>query len=216
MNEIHLRDGKLEIKGRRIHNYYDSKAKEFRDYLTLVETLPEPERKDLEKVEKSLRELGVAIEIDLPSTNPDWPTVAGCMNAVFRAPGESMTGIVPSFWRTYFALKEGRPQELPKPTVAKPERMAPGGSITPPHVVISPDPAYAEDARKEKYQGTSLLRMIVAEDGSVRDLQVLLPLGLGLDEKAVEAVSTWKFEPARRAGQPVAVLIEIEVTFRLQ
>jgi protein TonB len=57
--------------------------------------------------------------------------------------------------------------------------------------------------------------MVVAEDGSVRDLQILTPLGLGLDEKAVDAVKTWKFEPARRGDQPVAVIIAVEVDFKL-
>lgn len=215
VNEIHLRDGKLQVQGRRLHLYYDSKTKEFRDYLTVIENLPPPDRKGLEEVEKSLRELGVRIEIDLPSANPDWPIVAGCMNAVFRAPGEPMAHIVPPYWRLYFAQKDGLPQEVPKPTVAKTEHVPLNGTVTPPSVVFNPSPAYADDARKSKYQGTSRLHMIVAEDGSVHDLQIVLPLGLGLDEKAVDAVSTWKFEPARKGGQPVAVVIEIEVDFRL-
>ena len=215
VNDVQLREGKLRVHGRRLHLYYDSSSKDFRDYLTVIENLPEPERQKLQDEEKSLLEFAVEIDIDLPSTPLDWPTLANAMNAVFRAPGESMTSIVPEYWRVYFARKEGRPQEMPRLSAAKIEVVKPGGPVTPPVVTFHPDPSYEEQARKSKYQGTSVVRMVVAEDGSVRDLQILTPLGLGLDEKAVDAVKTWKFEPARRGDQPVAVIIAVEVTFKL-
>jgi TonB family protein len=215
VNDVQLHEGKLRVQGRRLHLYYDSSSKDFRDYLTVIENLPEPERQKLHEAEKSLLELAVEIDIDLPTTPLDWPTLANSMNGVFRAPGESMTSIVPEYWRLYFAQKEGRPQEMPKLSAAKIEVVKPGGPVTPPVVTFHPDPSYEEQARKSKYQGTSVLRMVVAEDGSVRDLQILTPLGLGLDEKAVDAVKTWKFEPARRGDQPVAVIIAVEVDFKL-
>ncbi len=52
-------------------------------------------------------------------------------------------------------------------------------------------------------------------DGKPRDVKVARSLGLGLDEKAIEAVNQWKFEPAKKDGKPVAVAINVEVTFRL-
>ena len=57
--------------------------------------------------------------------------------------------------------------------------------------------------------------LVVDATGVPRDLQVQRPLGLGLDEKAVERISTWKFEPGRKDGQAVAVKINVEVSFRL-
>ena len=215
VNDVQVHEGKLRVQGRRLHLYYDSSSKDFRDYLTAIENLPEAERQKLQEAETSLRELSVEIDIDLPATPLDWPALANSMNAVFRAPGESMTSIVPEYWRTYFAQKEGRPQEKPKLSAGKIEVVKPGGPVTPPVVTFHPDPSYEEQAKKAKYQGTSVLRMVVAEDGSVRDLQILTPLGLGLDEKAVDAVKTWKFEPARRGDQPVAVIIAVEVDFKL-
>ena len=70
-------------------------------------------------------------------------------------------------------------------------------------------------ARKAKYQGTVVLYAVVDPDGLVRTVRVTRSLGLGLDEKALQAVRQWKFRPGLRNGQPVAVAASIEVTFRL-
>ena len=90
-----------------------------------------------------------------------------------------------------------------------------GGGISPPRTVYSPDPEYSDQARRSKFQGTVVLWLIVDPDGKPRDLRVMRSLGMGLDEKAIEAVRTWRFDPARKDGQPVAVQINVEVSFRL-
>jgi TonB family protein len=90
-----------------------------------------------------------------------------------------------------------------------------GGGVSAPRAIFRPEPEYSEEARKAKFQGTVVLSLVVGPDGRAHDIRVRRSLGLGLDEKAVETVRTWKFEPARKDGQPVAVLISIEVNFRL-
>ena len=90
-----------------------------------------------------------------------------------------------------------------------------GGGVSAPKAVFAPDPEYSEEARKAKYQGTCVLWLIVGPDGRTRDIKVARTLGLGLDEKAIEAVKQWKFEPAMKDGKPVAVQINVEVSFRL-
>ncbi len=90
-----------------------------------------------------------------------------------------------------------------------------GGGVSAPRVLYQPDPEYSEPARKAKYEGTVVLLLIVGQDGRPHDIHVARALGLGLDEKAIEAVRQWKFEPARKNGQPVAVQINVEVDFRL-
>ena len=90
-----------------------------------------------------------------------------------------------------------------------------GGGVSAPKQIYSPDPEYSEEARKAKYQGTCVLSLIVGPDGKPRDIHVARSLGLGLDEKAIEAVTTWKFEPAQKDGHPVSVAINVEVQFRL-
>ena len=84
-----------------------------------------------------------------------------------------------------------------------------------PKPVFSPDPEYSEEARKAKYQGTVVLGLVVGPDGRPRDMKVLRSLGLGLDEKAIEAVKNWRFDPAVKDNKPVAVYISVEVDFRL-
>jgi TonB family protein len=90
-----------------------------------------------------------------------------------------------------------------------------GGGVSAPQLVIGVEPEYTEAARKAKYQGTVVLYAVVDADGKVRDLKVVRALGLGLDEKALEAVRQWKFRPGMKDGRPVAVAASIEVTFRL-
>jgi len=90
-----------------------------------------------------------------------------------------------------------------------------GGGVSPPRALDTPDPEYSEEARKAKYQGTCVLWLIVDQNGKPRDVKVARALGMGLDQKAIEAVRNWKFEPAMKDGKPVAVQINVEVNFRL-
>src|SRR3954465_11402787 len=73
-----------------------------------------------------------------------------------------------------------------------------GGGVSAPRTLFSPDPEYSEEARKAKYQGVVVLWLIVGPDGRPRDMKVARALGMGLDQKAIEAVRQWKFEPARK------------------
>jgi periplasmic protein TonB len=90
-----------------------------------------------------------------------------------------------------------------------------GGGVTAPVLVYKKEPEYSEEARKAKYQGTVILWLIVDPNGKPRDIKIARSLGMGLDEKAIEAVKNWKFDPARKDGAPVAVQINVEVNFRL-
>lgn len=90
-----------------------------------------------------------------------------------------------------------------------------GGGVSAPKVIYQPDPEFSEEARKAKFQGTCVVWFVVGPDGKTRDIRVHRTLGLGLDEKAVEAVKNWRFEPAMKDGKPVAVQVSAEVSFRL-
>lgn len=90
-----------------------------------------------------------------------------------------------------------------------------GGNVSAPVPIYKPEPAYSEEARKAKYQGTVVLWIVVDAAGTVTDCKVVKPLGLGLDEKAEETVRTWKFKPALKNGTPVPVRVMVEVQFRL-
>src|SRR6202030_1921815 len=90
-----------------------------------------------------------------------------------------------------------------------------GGGVSPPRQIYAPEPAFSEEARKAKYQGVCTLGLIVGTDGRPSNIRVLNSLGMGLDEKAMEAVRNWKFEPAMKDGHPVRVEIAVEVDFHL-
>jgi periplasmic protein TonB len=91
----------------------------------------------------------------------------------------------------------------------------PGWGVTPPRPIYSPDPEFSEEARKAKYQGTCILGLVVDTNGRPTNIRVVNSLGMGLDEKAVEAVRTWRFEPGQKDGHAVAVEVAIEVDFHL-
>src|ERR1700691_39906 len=90
-----------------------------------------------------------------------------------------------------------------------------GGGVSPPSILYKVEAEYSEEARKAKFQGSVLLFVVVDEHGNPRDIKILRPLGLGLDQKAIEAVEKWKFSPGKKDGKPVPVQAQIEVNFRL-
>jgi TonB family protein len=90
-----------------------------------------------------------------------------------------------------------------------------GGGVSAPIVLSKVEPEYSEEARKAKYQGTVVLMIVVDAHGMPRDIRVVKPLGLGLDEKAIEAVQKWRFRPAMKDGRAVNVEATVEVNFRL-
>jgi periplasmic protein TonB len=90
------------------------------------------------------------------------------------------------------------------------------GGVGYPSCLYCPEPQYSEDARKAKFQGIVVLQVIIQPDGHATNIQVVKGAGLGLDEKAIEAVRTWRFKPAIGPnGTPVATITPIEVNFRL-
>jgi TonB family protein len=91
----------------------------------------------------------------------------------------------------------------------------PERNVTMPRAIFMPDPEFTDLARKKKIQGVVTLSLIVGIDGTTHDITVDKGIGYGLDEKAVQAVSRWKFTPALKDGEPIEQKIAVEVSFRL-
>jgi protein TonB len=89
------------------------------------------------------------------------------------------------------------------------------GGVSSPKVLFAVDPEFSDEARRQKYQGVVVLSLIVDAQGLPQHIRVIRNLGMGLDEKAVEAVKQYKFKPAMKDGHPVPVEINIEVNFQL-
>jgi len=84
-----------------------------------------------------------------------------------------------------------------------------------PQVIFNPEPSFSDEARKAKAQGIVLLLLVAGKDGRPYDIRVRQSLGMGLDERAIEAVNRWRFRPAILNGQSVATQIAVHVDFHL-
>jgi TonB family protein len=90
-----------------------------------------------------------------------------------------------------------------------------GNGVSMPRAIYAPEPEFSEEARIKKFQGEVTLLVTIGADGRPRNLTVVRSLGMGLDQKALDAVRTWRFDPAKKDGRPVAVQMNIIVNFHL-
>jgi TonB family protein len=82
-------------------------------------------------------------------------------------------------------------------------------------VLFQVEPEYTEQARKAKVNGVVLVQFVIDERGKPQNIQVTQGIGMGLDQKAVQAIRKWKFKPAEKDGKPVATIAHAQVNFRL-
>jgi periplasmic protein TonB len=92
----------------------------------------------------------------------------------------------------------------------------PGSGITPPHILREVKADYTEDARRRGIEGEVVLEIVVRRDGSVGDVRLINGLPSGLNDRAMAAVKQWRFSPAHRLSQPVDVIVEVAVEFKLR
>jgi TonB family protein len=183
----------------------------------------------------ALRSGPVEIEIETSPTADGNIDVEKEWSKAFLKPAEEYPLDMQPYWRPFIAcvinpkteecdyyekkswepdVYNVNPKSIWKPTY--PGVYSVGGDVTQPKIRSRVNPEYTEVARLAKVMGTVLLEAIVTKEGRIRILRVIRPLGYGLEENAAEALSQWQFEPAARMGQPVDVLLEIEVNFNLR
>jgi TonB family protein len=90
-----------------------------------------------------------------------------------------------------------------------------GGNVLPPRPLHKPEPEYTEAARAAKIEGTVVLYVEIWPDGRAHNVRLVRSLDAGLDQKAIETVEEWIFQPGQKDGQPVTVGATIEINFRL-
>ena len=219
INKISLEKGVLRIEGHRSFFFYDPWTNQMRNMGELASDDPamvlfKGQPKDVHAWYEKTSALKVDIECG--SAQPEMDDIAKCMNNVFRDRMETT--------ETELAKANARLAELkndPKKVTAADVPKGPsapmrvGNGVSPPRALHTPDPSYTEIARSAGYQAKTVLWLIVGADGLPRDVKVSRPVGLGLDDEAVKAVEAWKFAPAMKDGSPVAVMINVEVNFRL-
>ncbi|MGB9032827.1 MAG: TonB family protein, partial [Acidobacteriaceae bacterium] len=160
-----------------------------------------------------LRDLYVAAWIKSAEPVPDWHD----QHAASGTSGFGQVGPGVTFRKTLIVNPPLAPVGTDAETTASfPRRLyRPGGAVSVPSLVYAATPSYSEAARKAKLEGIVLLKLVVDEDGNPQNVRVVRPLGMGLDEKAIEAVRRYRFNPALKDGVPVPVEINVEVNFRL-
>jgi TonB family protein len=144
------------------------------------------------------------------------------LDEIFYGKETKLIDVVPDHWKCYvehpgLTHEELRTrcsrQKLNDEIIQKVK----AGVVNPPSPKYDPDPDYTQFARMEHWQGTTLLSVDVSSSGDIENVFVVRPLGLGLDDAAVNAVKKWKFNPAHLVSDhsPVPVSMTIEVNFHM-
>jgi TonB family protein len=163
----------------------------------------------------------IEIHLDQPFNSlNDAQTV---LNRVFFLEGDAAEHAKPEFRRADDNIPDDQilrvsKQAFRRPGDNAPEAAADGdkeGIVFPPRPTYTPEPEFSEQARHAKYQGTVVLNIVIDKAGKISRIRLERPLGMGLDENAMEGVKRWRFNPATRNGEPVAVAMHIEVSFNL-
>jgi len=232
VEDIHVSGSRLHIRASRLHLGWlgADGLKPLHD--AVVKGKPDDEKKN-----RALR-----IEADLGQGPVTAETADAALSRIFLTSQDSFADLVPDYWKPCISdglVSKGNfcrfPPELTAiPGVSSPEknnqdpatisagaassiattfRMPKG--VSPPKVMSQHEPEFSEPARLAKFQGTMTLAVLVDTSGVPTNIHILSPLGCGLDAKAVHAVEGWRFKPAEKDGQPLAVQIAVEVDFHL-
>ena len=196
ISDVNLRSDKLEIRGKRIILQY----------------------KEGSKNPSGLRGPPVSIEIEIPPDLVKYDALLEVLNKVFASNYEQLAELVPAFWTKFLSSNDSdkKAEVGLLASNGQPVQKIEAGKVTPPKEVFAPSPDYSTQARQAGYQGKVVLSLVVNSQGNTENISIVKPVGMGLDDKAVERVQTWKFKPAMRDGSPVPVKVLLEVTFRLR
>jgi len=147
-----------------------------------------------------------------PEPKDSWIQLSKALDVVF-APGldDSVIATLPDYWQVYFATKEGKKQAQSLDSSV----LRPGNGVVSPKLLSVLDPASNDYAQKNNIAGMTLLSTIVGASGDASHVSIIRPIGFGLDEKAVDAVSHARFRPGLKDGEPVPVEVNLQVTFRI-
>ncbi len=210
-------DRQMEIRGKRRFLAFDNVTNQFMD----------PVPADLDRLAtqderfRKLRQLQ-SVTLIITSAGP-WTEAEAraALGKVFLRADEQLSGFVPDYWKPFLrerklfgaapVSREGGPAPAARP-LATPT-VGPG--VEAPKIKSAKDPDYSEVARWLHYSGVTVLGLVVGPDGQPHDTRVVRALGAGLDDQAVQSVMKWRFKPAIKGGEPLAVQISGEVNFRL-
>ena len=222
VKEVSVTAESLILEGKRAQCFFDKKG-------TLTQF-----QEDRKHPAESLK---ITLRLQQPLSSADEATAA--LSRVFALTPEEIVRSAPAYWQAPLAKEFGIPdvkkpdtQDVKKPDAQdagrQPEKgNAQSGNASPsvvlgaphvsaPQILYQPEPGFTDAARARRFEGVVGLNIVVDPTGKVRNVKIIRPLGMGLDENAVATVSTWRFNPATKDGQPVAVAVYVEVAFHLR
>ncbi len=209
IHKLHLTSDKLTLQGDRFLYGFELSGKQLRPY----------------KLKDKTRSTAT-VEIALSTPLSSMDQADAVIHRVFASNEADLISSAPEVWRPFLEKQYDKPEladrsqavadsesEDEKPFKPSKEEAR---KMKPPKPVYTPEPNYSAAARSLNVRGTLVLSIIIDKTGAVRHPKIIRPLGLGLDEQALNTARTWRFEPATFNGEPVTVQMGIEINFDLQ
>lgn len=197
VTDVRLQGQKLRIDGNRIFIRFDEK----KQMLHL----------------RTKERLTVEVRFDSPDGLQN--QVRASLKNIFLASGESLADHVPDYWRAFLAPetvpRRKTPSERADEELLKhPERVRVSSGVQEAKIVNRVQPRYPEVALRGRLGGTVVLDCVIATDGTMKGIQIREPVGIGLDEAAIEAVQQWRYSPTVLMGVPIEVETVVNVVFK--
>jgi len=242
VDDIKLSRHRLTIRANRIHFGWLKSG--FGPLQDLPRPELDPAKENVQKIKYDLERV-LKIEYDLDSAKEPIDVADVAFSRIFLTSNDSFFDLVPDYWKpcVHAALTQSDDKTyggcrfsqdflaIPGLTTVSTagshsaietvQQTTPSGDyrvgngVSPPIPLYKPDPEYTSEATRAKYQGHVLLGLIIDKDGNPTNIHIVTPLGCGLDANAVHAVERWRFKPAKKDGEPVAVTIAVEVELHL-
>jgi len=192
VNRVHVGKEDFEISGRRMFVKFEG---------------PQDKKRAVEVRSDAT----VDLHIDFPAGAAD-NVLISALQKVFLGASEQLIDIAPPYWQSFL---RGTKPIAPKETIAGAVVAKVGGPVHAPAIRFSPDPSYNAVARAFRFEGRVVLSGVVDTDGWMKQIQIVSPVGLGLDERGIAAAETWRFDPATKDEKPIRVRISIEINFHI-
>jgi TonB family protein len=212
VKKLDLNEKRLTLQGRRILLRYDRSSRSFVDIGKDVKQINSFAMSTLEAAQK------LRAEVALSRGSDREDALRAALDRIFLKDTEDIAVAAPPFWKLFLRQKSIPGMSEVRAWFAETSKVTmnngtPG--VVMPRQLSRSLPGYTELARIVRASGIVLISGIIDAQGRVGNLQIINPMGLGLDESAVYEISKWQFEPARLNGQPVAFQAFVEPSFRL-
>lgn len=155
----------------------------------------------------------ITIKVERPADD----NFTTALDAIFVDGLSQMSPFAPDYWRYYLAKHFPPPEgSLNLPAAVEPPLRKIGGGVSAPEILKKTAPEFNGIAHALQYTGTTTVNLVVNTSGHGTNLRLMHPIGLGLDDRAVAAVSQYVFKPAMENGSPVPVQVNVEISFRIE